>query len=113
MRKSSLESLMEAIKTCIQNHKSSISSFADIETMFPQELMSVKPDAIGRIVYSAPPEKYSTDYASVNSIPYYIHKDKKGWKDHAEKFRLHFNNSKIFTTEDRQKLETGLQDSGL
>ena len=113
MRKSSLEPLMEAIKTCIQNHKSSINSFADIETMFSKELMSVKPDAIGRIVYSTPPKEYSTDPASVNGIPYYIHKTKDGWEDHAEEFRDYFNHSGKFTPQDRQILENGLRDSGL
>lgn len=104
---------MTAIKDCIQNHKSSIKTFADIEAMFPKNLMSERFGAIGRIVYPAPPKEYSTDSASVNGIPYHIHKAKDGWKDHAEKFRGYFNHSNKFTPIDRQILEEGLQNSRL
>ena len=104
---------MAAIKDCIQNHKNSIKTFADIEVIFPKNLMSERFGAIGRIVYPAPPKEYSTDPASVNGIPYYIHKAKNGWRKHKKKFRDHFNSTKIFTPQDRQILETGLQNSGL
>ena len=113
MRKSSLEPLMKAIKTCIENHKNSISSFADIEAIFPRELMSVRSGAIGRIFYPAPPTKYPTESSSINGISYYIHKKKDGWRKHAKKFRKHFNATMIFTPQDCQILENGLQNSGL